>query len=68
MGQKILVTIDSALCEGCRECFDGCPVGVFEMRDGKAVVVDMTLCGDCRYCESICRSGAVCVRYLESKL
>ena len=68
VSQKIVVTIDSALCEGCKECIEGCPVGVFGIKDGKAVVVDMTLCGDCRYCESVCRTGAVCVCYLEAKL
>ena len=68
MTNRMVITIDSALCEGCGECLGGCPVGVFDRRDGKAVVVDVTLCGDCRYCESACRSGAVCIGYVEENL
>jgi NAD-dependent dihydropyrimidine dehydrogenase PreA subunit len=65
MTNRMVVTVDDTLCEGCGECIDGCPVHVFEMGEGKAVVLDTSLCGDCRYCESVCPSGAVRVDYLD---
>ena len=64
---KIRVTIDRKLCEGCGECIDGCPVDVFEMQDEKAIVVEMSLCGECRYCESVCPTDAVTVECVEEQ-
>lgn len=54
-----LVAVDAAKCEGCEECANNCPVSVFEMKDGKAVVVQPDLCEGCQTCTSVCSSGAV---------
>jgi NAD-dependent dihydropyrimidine dehydrogenase PreA subunit len=67
MKNRIRVTIDRNLCEGCGECVDGCPVDVFEIKDKKAIVVEMSLCGDCQYCESVCPTDAVKVECIEEQ-
>ncbi|MBI4822965.1 MAG: 4Fe-4S binding protein [Nitrospirae bacterium] len=54
-----LVSIDAEKCEGCEECVNNCPVSVFQMQNGKAVVVQADLCEGCETCTSVCSSGAV---------
>lgn len=54
-----LVTVDSAKCEGCEECANNCPVGVFQMTDGKADPYQADLCEGCETCVSVCSTGAV---------
>lgn len=54
-----MVSVDAAKCEGCEECANNCPVSVFQMTDGKAVVAQGDLCEGCETCTSVCSSGAV---------
>jgi NAD-dependent dihydropyrimidine dehydrogenase PreA subunit len=54
-----IVAVDESKCEGCEECANNCPVSVFEMKDGKAVVVAGDSCEGCQTCTSVCSSGAV---------
>jgi NAD-dependent dihydropyrimidine dehydrogenase PreA subunit len=54
-----LVTVNNDTCEGCEECVTNCPVSVFEMQEGKAVVAQVDLCEGCETCVSVCSSGAV---------
>jgi len=44
---------------GCETCVDTCPVGVYEMKDGKSVPVNVEDCITCRACEMECPEGAI---------
>jgi NAD-dependent dihydropyrimidine dehydrogenase PreA subunit len=54
-----LVTVNNEKCEGCEECSNNCPVGVFQMKDGKADPFQADLCEGCETCVSVCSTGAV---------
>ena len=53
------VTIDYDKCQNSKQCFEVCPVGVFEKKDGKIVVVRPEDCALCRACEASCPHDAV---------
>ena len=46
--------INTQLCNGCQACVDICPDGVYEMRDGKAVVIAAEDCSGCEACIPVC--------------
>lgn len=48
------VTVDKDACISCEQCVDACPVGVFEMKDDKAVPVNADECTGCEECKSNC--------------
>ena len=54
-----LVTVNTDKCEGCEECVNNCPVGVFQMKNGKADPYQADLCEGCETCVSVCSTGAV---------
>jgi NAD-dependent dihydropyrimidine dehydrogenase PreA subunit len=54
---KIVVNNDK--CTGCGTCVDTCPVGVYEIREGKSVPVKAEECLVCRACEAQCPQGAI---------
>ena len=54
-----LVTVNAEKCEGCEECANNCPVGVFQMKDSKADPYQADLCEGCETCVSVCSTGAV---------
>ncbi len=54
-----IVSVDRDKCEGCEECVSNCPVGVFQMVDGKADPYQADLCEGCETCVSVCSTGAV---------
>ncbi len=50
-------------CIGCRQCYQVCPLGVWEMgQDRRAVQARPQLCTACRACLVQCRSGAIQAR------
>jgi len=55
------VTIDKSRCDGQGECVDTCPVGVFEMKDGKSEPVKMDECLGCESCVEVCPKSAISV-------
>jgi NAD-dependent dihydropyrimidine dehydrogenase PreA subunit len=55
------IKVDAEKCTGCENCVDTCPVGVFEMKDGKSVPVNVDDCITCRACEMECPEGAIVV-------
>jgi NAD-dependent dihydropyrimidine dehydrogenase PreA subunit len=56
-----VVTVDTEKCVGDGNCVDVCPVGVFELRDNKAVVVNGDECLGCESCIEVCETGAITV-------
>ena len=57
-----IVTVDGDKCEGCEECVNNCPVGVFQMNDSKADPYQAESCEGCETCVSVCPSGAVTLK------
>ena len=53
------IKVDVEKCNGCETCVDTCPVGVYEMKDGKSVAVNVEDCLICRACEMQCPEGAI---------
>jgi ferredoxin len=54
-----LINVDIAKCQGCEECVNICPNGVYQMNGGKS---DPFQAGECVFCESclgVCPSGAI---------
>ena len=53
-------TVNADLCVGCETCFRYCPHGVYEMKNGCAVVVNPTECVIlCHNCEPMCPVSAI---------
>lgn len=57
-----VVTVDRDKCEACEECVNNCPVGVFQMNNGKADPFQAESCEGCETCVSVCPSGAVTLK------
>ncbi|MFH1025123.1 MAG: 4Fe-4S dicluster domain-containing protein [Nitrospirota bacterium] len=57
-----IVTVDGDKCEGCEECVNNCPVGVFQMKDTKADPYQADLCEGCETCVSVCPSGSMTLK------
>ena len=53
------IKIDTEKCDGDGTCVDVCPVEVFEIREGKAVVVNLDECLVCMACEVQCPNNAI---------
>lgn len=55
------VIVDADKCTGDGECVDICPVEVYELQEGKAVVVAGEDCLGCESCVEVCESGAITI-------
>ena len=55
----VKIVVDNDKCNGCETCVNTCPVGVYEIKDGKSVPVNVDECLVCRACEAQCPQGAI---------
>lgn len=53
------IKIDLEKCNGCGTCVDTCPVGVYEIKEGKAAPVKEEECLVCKACEAQCPNTAI---------
>lgn len=53
------IRVDTALCNGCRLCFQVCPKSVFSIENGKAMVVNKAECINCTACYKRCPPEAI---------
>ena len=56
---SIKITIDYDKCIGAGECVTACPVEIFELKDGKAVVKNLGECIECCACVNACPNEAI---------
>lgn len=54
-----MVIVDAAKCEGCEECVNICPQGVFRMVDGKSDPYQTSECVFCESCLGVCPTTAI---------
>ncbi|MEM2214054.1 MAG: 4Fe-4S binding protein [Candidatus Nezhaarchaeales archaeon] len=53
------IVIDRGKCTNCGTCVSVCPVGVYEMKEGKVEIVNKDACLACRACEAQCPNQAI---------
>ncbi len=52
---------DKDCCTGCGECVEICPVGVWEIVDGKSDPVNADECVGCMSCVEVCPDNCITV-------
>lgn len=58
-----MIQINKDLCDGCRTCADGCPMGLIIVEDEKAKILDTESCMGCEYCVTVCPKQAIKASY-----
>ncbi|HIH76191.1 MAG TPA: DNA-directed RNA polymerase subunit D [Methanomassiliicoccales archaeon] len=61
------VTIDQSKCDNGGTCVKVCPKEVMNFKDQKVQVLDNDACVLCEECVKVCRTGAITVKWSESK-
>jgi NAD-dependent dihydropyrimidine dehydrogenase PreA subunit len=56
------VNVDRKKCNGCEECLEACTVGLFQMKDGKAMPSEDAVCMGCETCMAVCDENAITVK------
>ena len=56
-----MVTVDATKCEGCEECVNVCPQGVFQMSNGKSDPYQTSECVFCESCIGVCPTSAITI-------
>lgn len=55
----VKIVVDNDKCNGCETCVNTCPVGIYEVKDGKSSPLNVEECLVCRACEAQCPTGAI---------
>jgi NAD-dependent dihydropyrimidine dehydrogenase PreA subunit len=55
----VKIIVNSETCSGCETCVNTCPVGVYEMRNGKTFQAKEDDCLVCRGCEVQCPTESI---------
>ena len=63
-----MAKVDAEKCVGCGECVVICPMQVFELSQGKAVVVNGADCLGCDSCVEACEPAAITVSEVQRGL
>ena len=63
MDDRVLPTIDLALCTTCGLCIERCPTHAVDMLAGRPVIVRPDTCVYCGLCEEMCPAGAIALAY-----
>lgn len=56
-----MVKIDLERCDGCGDCIEGCPMGIFQMASSKVQAVNEDDCITCNLCETVCPKFAITI-------
>ncbi|MDP8253247.1 MAG: 4Fe-4S binding protein [Candidatus Kaelpia aquatica] len=59
MAKRRIIKIDKDKCIGCGQCIQACPMGVIEIKDGKAHVVNEPICDGIGKCIGGCPLNAI---------
>jgi NAD-dependent dihydropyrimidine dehydrogenase PreA subunit len=57
--EVVTLELDTEKCNGCTQCTQVCPHGVFAMKDARASIVDRGACMECGACARNCAQGAI---------
>ncbi|MFC1952967.1 mercury methylation ferredoxin HgcB [Chloroflexota bacterium] len=58
----VTLQLDAEACNGCTMCAIVCPHGVFDIKEGKAVIIDRNACIECGACAINCPVNAIQVQ------
>ena len=58
-GSGVVIEIDHDTCVGSGECVRVCPVGVYELENGKSTAPNVEACIECCACVAACPTGAI---------
>jgi NAD-dependent dihydropyrimidine dehydrogenase PreA subunit len=56
---EIVIEIDYSKCNGAAKCVEVCPVGIYELKNGKAVANNVDDCIECCACVESCPNNAI---------
>ena len=53
------IEVDLDLCNGSGECAEICPIGIYEVENGKAKIDYLEDCIKCQECKGVCPNNAI---------
>ncbi len=56
-----MVKVNAATCDGCEECVNICPQGVFQLTDKKSDPFQTAECVFCESCIGVCPTSSITI-------